>query len=141
MQIPGKELFDIKAKHLPVKIGLMSLVISLTNLLKTLITHVSLLNGLFCYQQKKKKGLDLSKTTPVDILFSGNLILSEYSFSKPNILDMGFLETGGAESSDGKKEKEVENNAMFGNLEVVKKKRRKKDIVIKQEELELFTEN
>ena len=54
---------------------------------------------------------------------------------------MGFLETGGAESSDVKKEKEVENNAIFDNLEVVKKKRRKKDIVIKQEELELFTEN
>ena len=90
---------------------------------------------------KEKKGLDLSETTQVDILFSGSLILSEYSLSKPNILDMGFLETGGAESSDGKKEKEVENNAIFDNLEVVKKKRRKKDIVIKQEELELFTEN
>lgn len=90
---------------------------------------------------KEKKGIDLSKTTQVDILFSGSLILSEYSLSKPNIFDMGFLETGGAESSDGKKEKEVENNAIFDNLEVVKKKRRKRDIVIKQEELELFNEN
>ena len=87
--------------------------------------------------KKENKGLDLSKTTQVDILFSGSLILSEYSVPNPNVLDMGFLETG--ESSNGKEEKEIEESRRFDNLEDMEKKRTKKDIEIKEEELETVT--
>lgn len=47
--------FRYKSKASTAENRVMSLVISITILPKTLITQVSLLNGLFCYPQKKKK--------------------------------------------------------------------------------------
>ena len=50
--------------------------------------------------KKENQDLDLSKKIQFHILFSGSLILSEYSFPTSNILDMHFLETGEIESSE-----------------------------------------
>ena len=91
--------------------------------------------------KKENQDLDLSKTTQVHILFSGSLILSEYSFPTPNILDMHFLETGEIESSEDKEEIEEEVGRKFSNLEDLEKMRRKKDIEIKQEESEIVIQN
>ena len=91
--------------------------------------------------KRENQDLDLSKTTQVHILFSGSLILSEYSFPTPNILDMHFLETGEIESSEDKEEIEEEVGRKFSNLEDLEKMRRKKGIEIKQEESEIVIQN
>ena len=91
--------------------------------------------------KKENQDLDLSETTQVHILFSGSLILSEYSFPKPNILDVRFLETGEIESSEDKEEIEVKGSRKLSNLEDMEKKRRKKEMEVKQEESEIVIQN
>ena len=91
--------------------------------------------------KKENQDLDLSKKIQVHILFSGSLILSEYSFPTSNILDMRFLETSEIESSEDKEEIEEEVGRKFSNLEDLEKMRWKKDIEIKQEESEIVIQN